>query len=86
MTKITNGIFIAQFFNTAILILIVNAAAGAKGSVAYMIFRGRYLDYTDQWYSLVGYAITQTMLINAFMPLINETIAVLTKWYNVRSD
>jgi len=35
LTSITNGIFIAQFFNTAILILIVNAAAGGKRDSVY---------------------------------------------------
>jgi len=35
LTSITNGIFIAQFFNTAILILIVNAAAGAEKDSIY---------------------------------------------------
>jgi hypothetical protein len=86
MTQITNGIFIAQFFNTAILILIVNAAAGNKGSLTRMFFQGQFLDYSDQWYATVGYAITQTMIINALMPLINEIIAGLSKWKAVRSD
>jgi hypothetical protein len=85
ITKITNGVFIAQFFNTAILILLVNANFEDSGWLPpFMRLSGPFLDYSDEWYATVGYAITQTMLINCFTPIITEVIVIaltrLTRW------
>jgi hypothetical protein len=87
LTKITNGVFIAQFFNTGFLITLVSAnftEVPFLGSLG--LFEGQYKDYTDMWYGTTGYLITQTMLINAFMPLGTEFIMPILKWWLRRSD
>jgi len=54
MTKITNGIFVAQFFNTGLIYLLVYANFGETMPKLGRIFRGPYYDYTSEWYSTVG--------------------------------
>ncbi len=77
LTKITNGVFIAQFFNTAILILLVYANLEEVSPGIGSILDGQFRDYSPKWYTLVGNNIAQTMLLNAFMPIITESIPVL---------
>jgi hypothetical protein len=89
MSKITNAIFIAQFFNTAILILMVNANfENSKLLPEFLktLFVGPFLDYSDRWYATVGYAITQTMLINCFLGPILEIVGIVMKWMAIRGD
>lgn len=86
ITKITNGVFVAQFFNTAILILLVNANLGELGIPGGSLFSGPFNDYTDRWYSIVGAQIVKTMIINALMPPISEAIPYVLKWFERRGD
>jgi hypothetical protein len=87
LTKITNGVFIAQFFNTGILITLVSANFDDISWISNIgLFKGQYRDYTDLWYGTTGYLITQTMLINAFMPLGTEFIGPILKYFARRSD
>lgn len=75
MTKITNGIFIAQFFNTGLIYLLVNANFADTFPSLGSIFRGPYLDYDPGWYSVVGYLLVYTMIFNAIFPPIMQAIA-----------
>jgi hypothetical protein len=75
LKSITNGVFVTQFFNTAILLLLVNANVGEVGLPLKDVFKGPFYDYTPAWYTAVGYRLTQTMLINAFFPFIEFGIA-----------
>ena len=59
VTAISNGVFVAQFFNTAILVLLVYANFTEFGGT---FFEGPFYDYQPGWYSLVGYKIVQTMI------------------------
>ena len=77
VTNITNGVFIAQFFNTAILILLVYANFTEFGGT---MLQGPFYDYQPAWYSVVGYKIVQTMAINAFMPIFVECTPIVVKW------
>ena len=43
---ITRGIFIAYFFNTAVLMLIVNANASEHGFIGEMFNYGTFFDYS----------------------------------------
>jgi len=54
VTAITNGVFAAQFFNTAILVLLVYANFSEFGITS---FDGPFYDYQPNWYSIVGYKI-----------------------------
>ena len=74
MTRIINGVFIVLFFNTGILLLLVNANLNDVSSLLGNLFDGRFYDYSPQWYVTVGDKLVQTMLLNAFMPPIYEAI------------
>lgn len=71
IVKITNSIFIAQFFNTGILIVLVNANLSDNFTFLGTILHGPFTDYSPMWYKVCGYYIVQTMLVNAFMTPIN---------------
>uniref|UniRef100_K3X976 CSC1/OSCA1-like cytosolic domain-containing protein n=1 Tax=Globisporangium ultimum (strain ATCC 200006 / CBS 805.95 / DAOM BR144) TaxID=431595 RepID=K3X976_GLOUD len=62
-------LFLAQFLNTAIVVLLVNASLGLKGvPVLKELLKGSYVDFERNWYPTVGMGITTTMIINAFLP------------------
>ena len=89
MTKITNGVFLALFFNTGILLLLVYAnlsevSLGLFGLAK--IFQGPYPDYTSDWYKIVGGTLVSTMLLNAFMPPVYEFQAIAMQWFFQRMD
>lgn len=61
--------FGAQFLNTAIIVIIVNAALGLSNvPVVNQLLKGSYSDFQRGWYPAVGMAITTTMLINVLTP------------------
>jgi len=55
---IVSKVFVAQFANTALVVLLVNAT----------IFGGVFDDFNSDWYQKVGVAILLTMLINVVSP------------------
>lgn len=78
LASITNGVFYAQFFNTGLLLLIVNG--NMTEHEPYFITKyiaGPYYDYVPAWYSDVGMKIVQTMLINSIMPYVTLTTGFL---------
>ena len=86
LAKITNGTFIAQFFNTALVLPLVQANFGEVFPFLGHIFQGKYSDYDDDWYSKVGYLLVQTMMINSVVPIgvqaANVVIALLKRWHD----
>lgn len=86
LTKITNGVFLAQFFNTALVLLLVEANFTETFTFAAGAFNGAFPDYVPAWYALTGDTFVQTMLINAFFPLIMQVIADLQVWFGRRQD
>jgi len=69
LTSITNMVFIAQFFNTGILLLLVNANLAEHHYIpGHSIVNGAYYDYSPQWYIDVGFKLVQTQLIAVFVP------------------
>jgi len=83
VTGITNAVFIAQFFNTAILILLVYANFDEIG---LEFLNGPFYDFSPEWYAIVGYSIVQTMVINAILPLIFEALPITISWLTQRMD
>ncbi|TYZ65544.1 hypothetical protein PybrP1_007721 [[Pythium] brassicae (nom. inval.)] len=70
-------VFLAQFCNTALLMVVINAnldyfvdqsAAAAFARSALPILTGKYSDFTPAWYNDVGVALMLTMIINTFSP------------------
>lgn len=80
MSKIVNGVFVALFFNTGILLLLTNANVADVSDWLSGVFSGRYYDYSPQWYATVGSVLVSTMYLNAFMPPVYEFIANATVW------
>jgi len=62
-------IFIAQFLNTAIILLIMNIKFQDQTTVAQKlqsVIKGRYSDFTPFWFEGVGTVVLLTMFINIF--------------------
>ena len=78
LSSITNGVFAAQFFNTGILLLLVNGNMSEhQPKFITKYIQGPFFDYMPDWYSNVGYKIVQTMIINAIMPYIGLATAFI---------
>lgn len=86
ITKITNGVFIALFFNTAIILLLVNANFAQYHLPLDKFFNGRFSDYEVNWFRYVGYPLTQTMILNAGMPVGIQWMNNTLKWFSIRMD
>ena len=88
MTKINNGVFVALFFNTGILLLLVyaNLSEVGFGFILEKSLTGPYPDYTSDWYNVVGATLVSTMLLNSVMPPIFEFQTVATCWFFKRMD
>ena len=69
ISKITNGVFVAQFFNTALVLPLVQANASQIFPALTPLFHAKYYDFDDDWYAQVGYLLVQTMGINCFVPI-----------------
>jgi len=61
--------------------LLVNANLGEVAPKLSWIFDGPFYDFIPLWYKTVGYTITQTMIINALMPVFVQTIAAWIAWF-----
>ena len=70
---IKSSIFVSQFFNTAILLLLTNANT-RHTILAFLPFRGIYPDLTQEWYSDVSASLVNTMRTAAFWPIIEFCI------------
>ncbi|CAM9478196.1 unnamed protein product, partial [Chrysoparadoxa australica] len=70
-SSITLKLALAQFVNTALIVLVVNSAYTGGGS-AFLhqlgVLNGPYGDFERQWYATVGVAVSMTMLINIVVP------------------
>lgn len=66
LASITNGVFVAQFFNTGLLLILVNANLKEHlPPFLAVYFKGNFYDYSADWYREVGSKIVQTMFIQA---------------------
>jgi len=73
------AIFIATFFNTAILLLMANANT-ANTLLAWLPFRGIYNDLDQNWYLFVGPTLIFTMWINSIYPWIDFVTYLSFDW------
>ena len=73
LASITNGVFYAQFFNTGLIILFVNADLSEHVTYPFGLAKqlaGSFYDYSPQWYADVGFKICFTMIIQSFLPYV----------------
>ena len=66
MLIVKKGVFIISFFNSAFLILLMNAEIG--------FFSGKYNDFSKEWYADNGGIIVSSMLFTAVYPAIEWAI------------
>ena len=85
-TKIVNGIFIVLFFNTGVLLLLVNANLADVSGLLGKVFSGTFYDYSPQWYATVGNTIMQKLLISGLLPPFKELITNFRGWYKRSMD
>jgi hypothetical protein len=67
---ITNGVFIVQFFNTAILLLLVNANLFEQSAFLGTVFNQHLTDFNQVWFNDTGYTVVYAMVFNIYWPLI----------------
>lgn len=68
-STIKKSIFVGQFFNTAILLLLTNANT-SETILGFLPFRGQYPDLTLEWYNDIGASLITTMIFSAVWPLV----------------
>jgi hypothetical protein len=76
---ITKFTFWLQFFNTAMIFLLVNGNLSEQ-FFSFGITEGPYSDFNSDWFRTVGNVLIDTMLFNAWFPLL-EFVAY---WYLFR--
>ena len=65
-SELTWKMFAGLFFNTGIIILVVNA--NTSNYFGFTVLEGQFDDFIPQWYSIVGTALLLTMIINVVNP------------------
>ena len=81
LSSIANYVFAAQFFNTGLLLLIINAnMTEHKPFWITKYINGTYYDYSVNWYYNIGEIIVQTMTINALLPYITIGMGFGIPW------
>jgi hypothetical protein len=88
LASITNGVFIAQFFNTGILLTLVNANMSEHDPkfLTALVSSGRFYDYMPLWYHVVGNKIVKAMIINSIMPYVTVATSLMIPWLKRRMD
>jgi len=69
LARITTITFVMLFFNTAFLLMMVNADMGEQ-PWSFGLTKGHYSDFSAMWWKVIGNSITSTMFINAIFPLV----------------
>ena len=76
--EIMKAIFISQFINTGVIILLTNA--NFTGTIlSFIPINNSFNDFTSEWYRASGSSLVTTMLYGAFTPFIQFIVAFSTK-------
>lgn len=75
ITAIMMTIFIATFFNTAILLLLADASFKDVKVLSWIPLNGPFPDLTEQWYVIIAPSMILTMFLNAIYNWINFAVA-----------
>jgi len=78
LKSITNGIFIAQFFNTGVLTTMVNANLEETIPPLGKLFNGPYPDYEPKWYVDTGATLISTLTLMIIIEICTEAGAAVT--------
>ena len=77
---ISNGVFIVQFFNTAFLLLLVNANFTENFGILGKIFNGSIGDFNSWWFNDIGNTLVGAMMFNVYWPALE-----FCAWYGYRT-
>lgn len=83
--SLTLRLFFAQFFNTALLMILVNVAWPGTAEIPEQFKTGKWPDLTVGWYTTVGVQILVTMIINCFTPHIYVIFASICHYRSMRA-
>ena len=67
---VKNGIFVTLFFNTALIVLIINCDLSDFGINSLYLIKGWFWDFTLEWYKDIGFSFVYSILFTAFWPFI----------------
>lgn len=67
---IVYGVFVVQFFNTALLLLLVNANLAEQFTFLGKIFEGKLADFDSYWFGDLGKNLVMAMAYNTVFPMI----------------
>lgn len=84
-SAIMTSVFITSFINTGVLLCLTNANLKHTWILWIPIYN-QFPDFTIGWFTQIGGSITQTLLIQAFMPWIEIGIALFRKWISRSLD
>jgi hypothetical protein len=79
ITAIMISIFVATFFNTAILLLLADADLNQYPLLSWIPLKGPYPDLTENWYLNIAPSLIFTMLLNSVYLYIEFAISFGTK-------
>lgn len=69
--SITNVIFVSQFFNTGLILLLIKANFSDSGvPILNQLFNDFYYDFSSEWYDDIGGALLFAMIYSAIWPII----------------
>ena len=86
MEHTTNIIFICQFFNTGILLLLCNANAYGQGIFEKMFKTGYDTDFNQDWFATFGDTIIGAMMFNVWYPFVGEAMWGSIRWLTRVND
>lgn len=67
--RVTKGVFVVQFFNTALLLLLCSSNLQEQGTIVGAIFSGSLPDFNADWFNEIGYNLAYAMAFNMFWPV-----------------
>ena len=76
--------WIVQFFNTALILILINNRISSDGfikrvlgqiGVSDLVFSGEYYEFSSEWYKVIGITIFTSAVINGFTPA-----SAVSKW------
>ncbi len=71
MRSIMVGVFVTQFFNTAVLLPLSSAnLTELNVPIINTYAKGPYTDFTEEWYKDIGALLIEAMIINSIMPVV----------------
>lgn len=80
--ELTWKMFAGLFFNTALVLLVVNA--NTESRLGITLVSGDYKDFVPEWYSIVGAGLVLTMILNMInphaMPIITYPLSLCLRW------